>query len=78
VGSQIALGMQCKAYNFTYVNAAVSFESALLDAKMQIDANEAASILIGGVDEMTDYTASLFKLAGFIKDDPKDFSSFKF
>lgn len=69
VGSQIALGMQCKAYNFTYVNAAVSFESALLDAKMQIDANEAASILIGGVDEMTDYTASLFKLAGFIKDD---------
>lgn len=69
VGSQIALGMQCKAYNFTYVNAAVSFESALLDAKMQIDANEARSILIGGVDEMTDYTASLFKLAGFIKKD---------
>jgi len=69
VGSQIALGLQCKAYNFTYVNAAVSFESALLDAKMQIDANEAASILIGGVDEMTDYTASLFRLAGFIKQD---------
>lgn len=67
VGSQIALGMQCKAYNFTYVNAAVSFESALLDAKMQIEDNEASAILIGGVDEMGDYTASLFKLAGFIK-----------
>ena len=67
VGSQIALGLQCKAYNFTYVNAAVSFESAILDAKMQIDANESSTILIGGIDEMSDYTAKLFQLAGFIK-----------
>lgn len=67
VGSQIALGLQCKAYNFTYVNAAVSFESALLDAKLQIGDHESSCILIGGVDEMSDYTASLFKLAGFIK-----------
>lgn len=69
VGAQIALGLQCKAYNFTYVNGSVSFESALLDAKMKIDENEASSILIGGIDEMNDYTASLFKLAGFIKQD---------
>jgi 3-oxoacyl-(acyl-carrier-protein) synthase len=69
VGSQIALGLQCKAYNFTYVNAAVSFESALLDAKMQIDDDEANAILIGGIDEMSDYTAALFKLAGFVKKD---------
>ncbi len=67
VGSQIALGLQCKAYNFTYVNAAVSFESSILDAKMQIETGEASTILIGGVDEMSDYTAKLFKLAGFIK-----------
>jgi 3-oxoacyl-(acyl-carrier-protein) synthase len=69
VGSQIALGLQCKAYNFTYVNGSVSFESALLDAKLQFDENEASAILIGGIDEMNDYTASLFKLAGFIKQD---------
>ena len=69
VGSQIALGLQCNAYNFTYVNGSVSFESALLDAKMKIDSNEAASVLIGGVDEMNLYTASLFKLAGIIKQD---------
>lgn len=69
VGAQIALGLQCKAYNFTYVNAAVSFESALLDAKLQLDDEEADSVLIGGIDEMTDYTVSLFKLAGFIKKD---------
>lgn len=69
VGAQIALGLQCKSYNFTYVNGAVSFESALLDAKMKIEEEEAKTILIGGIDEMNDYTASLFKLAGFIKND---------
>jgi 3-oxoacyl-(acyl-carrier-protein) synthase len=69
VGSQIALGLQCKAYNFTYVNAAVSFESALIDAKLQLEDGEANTILIGGIDEMNDYTASLYKLAGFIKKD---------
>ena len=69
VGAQIALGMSCKAYNFTYVNAAVSFESAVLDAKMQIDSDEAQTVLVGGIDEMTDYTQRLFKLAGFIKAD---------
>jgi 3-oxoacyl-(acyl-carrier-protein) synthase len=69
VGSQIALGLQCKAYNFTYVNAAVSFESAILDAKMKIDEGEAATVLIGGIDEMSTYSAELFKLSGFIKKD---------
>jgi len=67
VGAQIALNLQCKGYNFTYVNGVVSFESALLDAKMQLESNEASSILTGGVDENGDYTISLFKLVGRIK-----------
>ena len=67
VGAQIALGLQCKGYNFTYVNGAVSFESALLDAKMKMEEQEASTVLIGGIDETADYTMSLFKLAGFIK-----------
>jgi 3-oxoacyl-(acyl-carrier-protein) synthase len=69
VGGQIALGLQCKAYNLTYVNGSVSFESALLDAKMKIEEEEASSVLVGGIDEMGDYTMSLFKLAGFIKEE---------
>ena len=67
VGGQIALGLQCKAYNFTYVNGAVSFETALLDAKMQIENEDASSILIGGIDETGSHTIELFKLAGLIK-----------
>jgi 3-oxoacyl-(acyl-carrier-protein) synthase len=69
VGAQIALLQQCKGYNFTYVNGAVSFESALIDAKMQIEADEANSVLVGGVDENGEYTTSLFKLNGRIKKD---------
>ena len=69
VGAQIALGLQCNAYNFTYVNNAVSFESALLDAKMKIDDEESNTILIGGIDETSSYTNSLFRLAGFIKEE---------
>jgi hypothetical protein len=67
VGGQIALGLQCKSYNLTYVNGSVSFESALFDAKMKIEEEEASSILVGGIDETADYTMSLFKLASFLK-----------
>ncbi|HEU4791477.1 MAG TPA: beta-ketoacyl synthase chain length factor [Flavobacterium sp.] len=67
VGGQIALGLQCKAYNLTYVNGSISFESALFDAKMMIEEEDASSLLVGGIDETADYTMSLFRLAGFIK-----------
>ncbi|PKB15934.1 beta-ketoacyl synthase chain length factor [Flavobacterium sp. 5] len=67
VGGQIALGLQCKAYNLTYVNGSVSFESALFDAKMKIEEAEASSVLVGGIDETAGYTASLFQLAELVK-----------
>ena len=67
VGGQIALGLQCNAYNFTYVNGAVSFESALLDAKLTFDEDQASCILLGGVDKLSAHTAAVFKAAGYIK-----------
>ena len=36
---------------------------------MKIEENEAATVLIGGIDELSDYNISIFKLAGFIKKD---------
>lgn len=75
VGGQIALGLKCNGYNFTYVNGAVSFESALYDAMLQLESGEENSILIGGVDEMSDHTLELFKIAKLIKnaeDQPYD------
>ena len=69
VGAQIALGLGCKAYNFSYVNGAISFESALVDARLQLLSGEARNILVGGVDEKADYTYGLFALAGLIRSD---------
>jgi len=67
VGGQIALGMGCKGYNFTYVHSSTSFESALLDAKMQLELDEATTILVGGVDELGAHTIKLHKLINHIK-----------
>ncbi|TYA52333.1 beta-ketoacyl synthase chain length factor [Formosa maritima] len=69
VGGQIALELQCKGYNFTYVHGSNSFESALLDAKLQIELDEAQNILIGGVDELGEHTTKLHKLIHHIKEE---------
>jgi 3-oxoacyl-[acyl-carrier-protein] synthase II len=66
VGAQIAVGLGCKAYNFTYVNGASSFEAALLDAHLQFLSGEAKHILVGGVDEKAEVTYRLFQQAGLI------------
>lgn len=67
VGGQIALELQCKGYNFTYVHSSNSFESALLDAKLQLENQEANNILVGGVDENADHTIAVHRVVDHIK-----------
>jgi len=67
VGGQIALGIGCKGYNFTYVHSSNSFESSLLDAKLMLQNNEANTLLIGGVDELGTHTTKLHKVVNHIK-----------
>jgi len=67
VGGQIALGIGCKGYNFTYVHSSNSFETSLLDAKLMLQNDEANSILIGGVDELGTHTTNLHKAANHVK-----------
>lgn len=67
VGGQIALEIGCKGYNFTYVHSSISFESALLDAMLQLQLDEANNILIGGVDELADYTIKIHRIVNHIK-----------
>ncbi len=76
VAGQIALGLQCHAYNFTYVNTSSSLEFSLLDAKLQISDGEAENILVGSTDEQTERTMVLYKLNKTIKKEenlPVDF-----
>ncbi len=70
VAGQIALGMGCKGHNFTYVHSAVSFESALLDAKMQLEQDEANHVLVGGVDELVAHHEDTHRLINHIKQVP--------
>ncbi|MGB6153228.1 MAG: 3-oxoacyl-ACP synthase, partial [Pricia sp.] len=70
VAGQIALGMGCKGHNFNYVHSAISFESAVLDAKMQLENGEAIHILVGGVDELVDHHVNTHRLIGHIKQEP--------
>ena len=67
VAAQIALYLQCKAYNFTYVNGGNSFENALFDAFLQIKHLQKQTILVGGVDEMAPYTMSVYSLIDKVK-----------
>lgn len=67
VAGQIALGLQCHAYNFTYVNTSSSLEFSFLDAKLQINDGEAENILVGSTDEQTERTMELYRLNNTIK-----------
>lgn len=64
VGAHIAVMLKCNNYNYTYVNSSISFESALLDSLMQVEENPAASILLGGLDEMTEMYHKITYRAG--------------
>lgn len=69
VSGQIALKLKCTAYNFTYVNTGGSFQSALLDGLMQVKDEGKNNLLIGGIDEIADYTYKLYQAIGHIKKD---------
>ncbi|MFS4472878.1 beta-ketoacyl synthase N-terminal-like domain-containing protein [Chryseobacterium sp. T20] len=80
VAGQIALGLQCHAYNFTYVNTSSSLEFSLLDAQLQINDGEAENVLVGSTDEQTDRTMELYCLNNTIKkeaDLPADYLNSK-
>lgn len=74
VAGQIALGLECKAYNFTYVHSSTSFETALLDAKMQLENEEASNILVGGVEELGAHTIKVHRVINHIKSIPSSSS----
>jgi 3-oxoacyl-(acyl-carrier-protein) synthase len=63
ISSQIAIQLKCYGYNNTYSHLGISFESALLDAFLQIKTNACNNVLVGGYDEMTpNYYLMLSKL----------------
>ncbi len=68
VAGQIALLLGCNNYNFTYVHRGFSFESALLDGMLLLKEGEAASVLVGGLDELTNNHYEIYKKLGHWKE----------
>jgi hypothetical protein len=67
VGAQVALLLQCTGYNNTFVHRGFSFESALLDALLLLADGEAATVLAGGVDEITAASHALLARFGLYR-----------
>jgi 3-oxoacyl-[acyl-carrier-protein] synthase II len=67
VGAQIALMLGCTGYNNTFVHGGFSFESALLDAALLLADGEAATVLVGGVDEITETSRALLARFGLFR-----------
>lgn len=61
IGSMVAIALGCHGYNCTYSQEGISFESALLDAVMQLGCGEAGNVLVGAHDELTDNVARLME-----------------
>ncbi len=70
ISGQIALFSKCHHYNFTYVHRSFSFESALLDALMQLDEKtETKNMLVGSADELTDRLFIILQRLGYWRND---------
>jgi len=70
IGAQIALMMGNNNYNFAYVHRTFSFESALLDSMMMLNEKEAANILLGGIDEITEESWLIRTKIDYFKKEP--------
>lgn len=66
IGAQIALMLEDKHYNSTYVHGGSSFESALLDASLLISEGK-KRVLAGGFDELTPTKSHLLERMGMWK-----------
>lgn len=67
IGAQIGLMLQCNNYNNAFVHRGFSFESALLDGMMLLSENEAANVLVGAIDEITNTSHAILNRLGLYK-----------
>ncbi|CAN5690035.1 beta-ketoacyl synthase chain length factor [soil metagenome] len=67
IAAQLGLLTSNKGYNITHVQSGLSFENAILDAVMMLEANTEASFLVGGLDEISAYNYNIDLLGGWYK-----------
>ena len=68
ISSVIGIALRCNGYNTTYCHKGISFESALLDAYLQLTSGKIASAFVCGFDEMSATYHSLLCRSGYFED----------
>jgi len=67
---QLAILGKNYGHNITHVNKGLAFENALIDAKMLFELKNAKTLLVGGIDEISDYNYNIeFSTGQFKKED---------
>jgi len=69
IASTIGMNHQCRGYNITHVHRGNAFENALLDAFMYLVENKNSTLLLGGIDEISDYNYNIERLGGWYKNE---------
>ncbi len=69
ISSAVAILLRCHGQNCTYSQKDISFESALLDAFLQLQVGGVSNALVGVHDETTPDTYDLLKGAGYFDGD---------
>lgn len=67
ISSAVAILLRCHGQNCTYSQKDISFESALLDAFIQLQAGRMGNALVGSHDETTPDTYRLLKGTGYFE-----------
>lgn len=66
IGSMLAIQLHCHGYNTTYSHQGISFDTALLDAYLQLRMGKASHILVCGNEELTPSCFSVLQKAGVL------------
>lgn len=69
VAGNLALLSKNTGYNITHVNKGLAFESALLDALMLLEEGKVQSLLLGSIEEISDYNYNIDHLIGLFKEE---------
>src|SRR5690606_36546941 len=67
IAGQLALMHDNSGYNITHAHGGLSFENALIDAVLLFEQLEANSLLVGSIEEISDYNHNIDQLSGFFK-----------
>ena len=65
ISSAVAILLRCHGHNCTYSQKDISFESALLDAFLQLQSGRVSNVLVGAHDETTPATYDLLRGCGY-------------